>query len=59
MKYKEEKMRQSFVQKVKEKESELKSAEQKLHDEFERLRKHHNEEKKKTDDRRRELVSWT
>ena len=55
MKYKEEKMRQSFVQKVKEKESELKSAEQKLHDEFERLRKHHNEEKKKTDDRRREL----
>ena len=42
---------------VKEKEGELKAAEQRLHDEFERLRKQHNDEKKSLEDKRRELVS--
>ena len=42
---------------VKEKEGELKAAEQRLHDEFERLRKQHNDEKKTLEDKRRELVS--
>lgn len=55
MQSKEERMRQIFVQKVKEKEAELKSAEQKLHDEFERLRHQNQEEKRQQDDKRRQL----
>jgi septin family protein len=42
---------------VKDKESELKSAEQKLHDEFERLRRQNAEEKRQLDDKKRQLVS--
>lgn len=57
MQQKEEGMRQKFVQKVKDKESELKSAEQKLHDEFERLRRQQAEEKGDLDNKKRNLVS--
>lgn len=55
MQTKEERMRQMFVQKVKDKEAELKSAEQKLHDEFERLRRQNAEEKRQLDDKKRQL----
>ena len=41
---------------VKDKEAELKSAEQKLHDEFERLRRQNAEEKRQLDDKKRQLV---
>ena len=55
MQAKEERMRQMFVQKVKDKEGELKAAEQKLHDEFERLRRQNSEEKRQLDDKKRQL----
>jgi septin 6/8/11 len=55
MQTKEERMRQMFVQKVKEKEAELKAAEQRLHDEFEKLRTKNQEEKRLQDDKRRQL----
>ena len=42
---------------VKEKEAELKAAEQRLHDEFEKLRTKNQEEKRLQDDKRRQLVS--
>ena len=41
---------------MKDKEAELKSAEQKLHDEFERLRRQNAEEKRQLDDKKRQLV---
>jgi len=41
---------------VKDKESQLKASEQKLHDEFERMRKQHTDEKKQLDDKRVALV---
>ena len=41
---------------MKDKESELKAAEQKLHDEFERLRRQNAEEKRQLDDKKRQLV---
>lgn len=47
----------SFKWQVKDKEAELKSAEQKLHDEFERLRRQNAEEKRQLDDKKRQLVS--
>lgn len=40
-------MRQMFVQRVKEKEGELKEAEKELHDKFDRLKRLHAEEKRK------------
>ena len=46
-----------FVVQVKEKEAELKAAEQRLHDEFEKLRTKNQEEKRLQDDKRRQLVS--
>ena len=46
----------TFWPQVKDKESELKSAEQKLHDEFERLRRQNAEEKRQLDDKKRQLV---
>ncbi|XP_065837010.1 septin-11-like isoform X2 [Oscarella lobularis] len=55
MEAKEERMRQMFVDKVKQKEAELKKAEQDLHGKFDNLRKVHAEEKRKLDDRRRML----
>lgn len=51
----EEKMRQSFVDKVKEKEAELKQAEQELHAKFEHLKKTQVDEKKKLEEKRRLL----
>ena len=42
---------------MKEKEAELKSAEQRLHEEFERLRRQNQEEKRQQDDKKRQLVS--
>ena len=42
---------------VKDKEAELKNAEQKLHDEFERLRRRNTEEKRELEDQKRVLVS--
>merc|ERR1712002_226321 len=42
---KEEEMRQMFVQRVKEKESELKDSEKELHEKFDRLKKLHQDEK--------------
>lgn len=42
---------------MKEKEAQLKSAEQKLHDEFEKLRTRNQEEKRLQDDKKRQLVS--
>merc|ERR1711881_494119 len=44
-------MRQMFVQRVKQKESELKEAEKELHDKFDRLKRLHAEEKKKLQDK--------
>lgn len=51
----EEQMRQSFVNKVKEKEAELKQAEQELHAKFEHLKKTQVDEKKKLEEKRRML----
>ncbi|XP_068703134.1 septin-11-like [Montipora foliosa] len=51
----EEQMRQSFVSKVKEKEAELKQAEQELHAKFEHLKKTQVDEKKKLEEKRRML----
>jgi septin 6/8/11 len=55
MEVKEEQMRQMFVDKVKQKEAELKKAEQDLHAKFDNLRKTHAEEKRKMEDKRRML----
>ncbi|MGH0184669.1 UNVERIFIED_CONTAM: hypothetical protein FKN15_015618 [Acipenser sinensis] len=52
---KEEEMRQMFVQRVKEKESELKEAEKELHEKFDRLKKLHQDEKKKLEDKKKLL----
>lgn len=42
---------------MKDKEGELKSAEQKLHEEFERLRRQNAEEKRELDTQKQQLVS--
>lgn len=42
---------------MKDKEAQLKASEQKLHDEFERMRKQHGDEKKQLDDKRNQLAS--
>ncbi|XP_075912646.1 septin-11-like isoform X2 [Petromyzon marinus] len=47
---KEDEMRQMFVQRVKEKESELKEAEKDLHEKFEKLKRQHAEEKKRLEE---------
>ncbi|XP_054721526.1 septin-2-like [Uloborus diversus] len=52
---KEEEMRQMFVVRVKEKESELKDAEKELHSKFDALKKQHAEEKKKLEEDRKKL----
>ncbi|CAI5793528.1 septin-6 isoform X1 [Podarcis lilfordi] len=52
---KEEEMRQMFVQRVKEKEAELKEAEKELHEKFDRLKKLHQDEKKKVEDKKKSL----
>ncbi|XP_078407158.1 septin-8-A isoform X1 [Cetorhinus maximus] len=52
---KEEEMRQMFVMRVKETETDLKEKEKELHDQFDLLKKTHQEEKKKLEEKRREL----
>lgn len=51
----EDEMRQMFVVRVKEKETELKEAEKDLHSKFEYLKKQHADEKKKLEDKRKSL----
>uniref|UniRef100_A0A8C5BGA6 Septin n=1 Tax=Gadus morhua TaxID=8049 RepID=A0A8C5BGA6_GADMO len=51
----EEEMRQSFVQRVKEKEMELKEKERELQGRFEQLKRLHQEEKGRLEERRRSL----
>merc|ERR1719410_651040 len=55
MQDKEDEMRQTFVDRVKEKENELKEAEHLLHEKFESLRKRHAEDKKRLEERRQTL----
>lgn len=52
---KEEQVRQMFVQRVKEKEAELKECEKELHGKFEKLKKDHTEEKRKLEESRKKL----
>ncbi|XP_034240518.1 septin-2-like isoform X1 [Thrips palmi] len=52
---KEDEMRQMFVNRVKEKEQELKDEEKDLHSKFDKLKKDHSEEKRKLDDLRKTL----
>ncbi|GFT07820.1 septin-2 [Trichonephila clavipes] len=52
---KEEEIRQMFVERVKEKETELKDAEKELHSKFDALKKQHAEEKKKLEEDRKKL----
>ncbi|XP_064166232.1 septin 10 isoform X3 [Anguilla rostrata] len=51
----EEEMRQMFVQRVKEKEMELKDAERELQGKFEQLKRLHHDEKSKLDEKRKAL----
>lgn len=55
MQDKEDEMRQTFVARVKEKENELKEAEQLLHEKFETLRKRHADDKRRLEERRQTL----
>ncbi|KAM3867384.1 septin-8-A [Diretmus argenteus] len=55
LQHKEEKMRQMFVNKVKETEAELKEKEKELHERFEQLKRMHQEEKRNLEEKRREL----
>jgi septin 6/8/11 len=52
---KEDEMRQMFVQRVKEKESELKDSEKELHQRFENLKKMHADEKRKLEEKKKLL----
>lgn len=52
---KEDEMRQVFVQRVKEKESELKENEKELQAKFDKLKKDHSEEKRKLEEARKKL----
>ncbi|CAH0397231.1 unnamed protein product [Chilo suppressalis] len=52
---KDDEMRQMFVQRVKEKEAELKDAEKELHAKFDRLKKDHTEEKKRLEELRKKI----
>ncbi len=52
---KEDEMRQIFVVRVKEKESQLKHMEKELHERFDKLKRDHADEKKQLDDQRRQL----
>lgn len=48
-------MRQCFVQRVKDKESELKEGERQLHQKFDALKKQHQLEKQRLEEERKEL----
>ncbi|XP_013390378.1 septin-11 isoform X1 [Lingula anatina] len=52
---KEEEMRQMFVVRVKEKESELKESEKELHAKFDSLKKQHADEKKKLEEKKKAM----
>jgi septin 6/8/11 len=52
---KEDEMRQMFVIRVKEKESELKEAEKELHGRFDALKRQHTDEKRKLEDNKKRL----
>ncbi|KAF6216704.1 hypothetical protein GE061_001050 [Apolygus lucorum] len=52
---KEDEMRQMFVVRVKEKETELKEAEKELHAKFDKLRHEHTEEKRKLEESKKKL----
>lgn len=52
---KEEEVRQMFVQRVKEKEAELKESEKELHAKFDKLKKDHADEKRKLEESRKKL----
>uniref|UniRef100_A0A0B7AQ67 Septin n=2 Tax=Arion vulgaris TaxID=1028688 RepID=A0A0B7AQ67_9EUPU len=52
---KEDEMRQMFVIRVKEKESELKEAEKELHSRFDALKRQHTDEKRKLDESKKRL----
>lgn len=52
---KEEEVRQMFVQRVKEKEAELKESEKELHAKFEKLKRDHADEKRKLEESRKKL----
>jgi len=52
---KEEEVRQMFVQRVKQKENELKDNEKELHTKFDRLKREHLEEKAQLEEARRQL----
>ncbi|CAH4033663.1 septin-2 [Pieris brassicae] len=56
---KEDEMRQMFVQRVKEKEAELKEAEKELHAKFDKLKKDHTEEKKRLEELRKKIEDDT
>ncbi|KAJ2945080.1 hypothetical protein O0L34_g9134 [Tuta absoluta] len=56
---KEDEMRQMFVHRVKEKESELKEAEKELNAKFDKLKKDHTEEKKRLDELRKKIEDDT
>jgi len=53
---KEDEMRQMFVSRVKDKESELKKSEKELHDKYDKLKKMHSEERKKLDEKKKQLA---
>jgi len=55
LKRKEDEMRQSFVQRVKEKEAELKEAERELHAKFDALKRRNNEDKKRLEEEKKLL----
>ena len=54
----ENEMRQNFVNKVREKDLELKKSEKEITAKYEALRKENNEEKKRLDDERKKIVSY-
>ncbi|KAF6037301.1 SEPT6 [Bugula neritina] len=55
MQSKEEEMRQMFVQRVKEKETELKEAERELHNKFDSLKRQHADDRKRLEDSKKQL----
>ncbi|CAG9571483.1 unnamed protein product [Danaus chrysippus] len=56
---KADEVRQMFVQRVKEKEAELKEAEKELHAKFDKLKKEHTEEKKRLEELRKKIEDDT
>lgn len=59
MQHKEDQMRQMFVQRVKEKETELKEAEKQLQQRFDKMKREHGDEKRRVEEERRQLDEET